>query len=309
MPDIVINGATYPDTPGIAVPRSGGGTVYFTAEPPSINLLHNADWGYSLVNQRTHTGAVSDAYCIDRWIGNGTVTPSAGSHVALASGTTMTQRMEIIPDVLFGKTVTFAYQDSSDNVYSAAITFPSSSSASAETATVEDITVETGFIVGTIVLNSVSCASVPYIKLTANSVVNIRRVWAEFGEMCHMETTPPMDYANNLVVCQRYLRMIVNFEAFAGNMYTTKTVARGFLPYSFRTTPTISPNYQADCGVRVLGGSANRNMNIETQFQDSNGVMIKLSVDSNDTRGDIANPHSAVIVNFSSSKTYLSAEL
>ena len=202
----------------------GSGLTFYhnSTLPAGNNMLHNADWGYSLVNQREHTGSVAvDKYCIDRWYNAGsaagTVTPSSGSHVALASGTVLAQRMEIIPDALFGKTVTFAYQDNSDNVYKTTFTFPSSASGADVTATVGSLSVAIGFIVGTVDLHGVSCASVPYLKLTANSAVNIRRVWLELGKVCHMETTPPVDYATNLLICQRYYnRLSVVNESIIG---------------------------------------------------------------------------------------------
>ena len=96
-----------------------------------INLLHNADWAYSLVNQRNHSDAVTDAYCIDRWIGNGSVTPSAGQYVSLSSGTTMLQYMEKIPASLVGVQCTFTIQ--SGVIYSANISFPASLGAAANT--------------------------------------------------------------------------------------------------------------------------------------------------------------------------------
>lgn len=172
--------------------------------PYSPNLLHNSDWGYSLVNQRVHTGAVSDAYCIDRWIGNGTVTPSAGSHIELTSGTTMEQRMEIIPAALSNKNAIFSYEDNSGSVHTADLTFPSTINDLPTTVACGDLSVIVAYHTGSYTLNSVSCSAVPYIQITANAAVNVRRVWLELGSICHMEKTPPNDYALNLYICCRY---------------------------------------------------------------------------------------------------------
>ena len=153
-----------------------------------INLLHNADWGYSLVNQREHSGTVAvDNYCIDRWYNAGTsagsVTPVAGSHVTLTNGTVLAQKMEKISDYFFGKTLTFAYQDDNDNIYSTQLTFPSVLGNAADTASIGLLTVEIGFEVlssATKICN-INRTDLPYIKITANADVNIRRVWLEFG--------------------------------------------------------------------------------------------------------------------------------
>ena len=186
----------------------------------STNLLHNADWGYSLVNQRGHSGTVAtEQHCIDRWYngGNssGTVTPSAGSYVTLASGTILAQKMEIISDALFGKSAVFAYQDSSGDVYSAQLTFPSAVSGIADSATIGAITAEIGFkTLSSTLICGVSRTDVPYIKITANSAVNIRRVWLELGSVCHMQNIPPKDYATNLLICQRYYYVLYTNTAY-----------------------------------------------------------------------------------------------
>ena len=52
---IVINGATYPDVPGLSVPRSGGGSAYFM--DPSELFYNNAGAHSSLV-ARNETGEV-----------------------------------------------------------------------------------------------------------------------------------------------------------------------------------------------------------------------------------------------------------
>lgn len=168
------------------------------------NLLHNADWAYSLVNQRGHSGAVSSAYCIDRWIGSGTVTPVAGQYVTLAAGTTMTQRMEIIPAALAGKTCTFSI-DVNGTAENATIAFPATVDAAANVAELSNCTVELGFVsVSSTLICGVTSTSVPYIKITAAADINVRRVFLEYGTVSHMAETPPKNYADILLTCQRY---------------------------------------------------------------------------------------------------------
>ena len=216
----------------------------------NTNLLHNADWGYSLINQRGHTGSVaSGKYSIDRWYNPssnaGTVTPSAKSHIILASGTHIAQKMEIIPEALFGKTVTFAYSNNSNTVYKSTLTFPSSAPASGATyvnASVGYVTVYLGFIAGTYTLCNTTCSCVPYIQIyAASGAVNIRRVWLELGEVCHMETTPPLDYAANLSICCRYLYLIPNRSRFMrASHISTGAVYFDFpLPVAMRDSPNI----------------------------------------------------------------------
>lgn len=285
--DITIAGATYPNVPGLSVPKSGGGTAYFpdtstdTVTPSSllrgatahnaagtaitgaytapynVNLLHNADWGYSLVNQREHSGSVAaGAYCIDRWYnaGNsaGTVTPSAGSHITFASGTTLGQKMELISDVLLGRSVIFAYQDSSGNTYSNTLTFPSTVSGTAVTQTIGSLSVKIGFkSVSATLICGVSRTDVPYIEIGATEVVNVRRVWLELGSVLHMEITPPLDYAANLAICQRYYQKLINgtfdpigfgaVDASSGNLAYGRVIIP--LPVKMRVVPSMITNY------------------------------------------------------------------
>ena len=170
----------------------------------AINLLHNADWAYALVNQRGHSGAVSDEYCIDLWIGNGSVTPAAGQHVALSKGTTMTQRMEILPVALGDKQLTFSI-DIGGEVQSAPLIFPSVGSVYSNGISLDGCDVELGFASssGTSICG-VQSTAIPYLKITPTADINIKRPFLEFGEVSHMVETPPRDYGDVLLTCQRY---------------------------------------------------------------------------------------------------------
>lgn len=215
------------------------GTDYFTKEDKTeflrnvtseigvisgTNLLHNADWAYSLVNQRRHSGAVADAYCIDRWIGNGAVTPAAGQYVTLTAGTTVTQRMEIIPESLIGKKCTFSI-DVDGNAESKTIAFPAATVDAGNTVTLSNCTVELGFLAGTFTLCGVSCSYVPYIKISALADINVKRVFLELGNASHMTETPPPPYSSNLTTCQRYFYVCPDYTNAMG-MWMNSTYFR-----------------------------------------------------------------------------------
>lgn len=205
-----------------------------------VNLLHNADWGYSLVNQRGHSGAVSNAYCIDRWIGNGSATPVAGQYVTLTEGTSMTQRLEIIPAAIAGKRCTFSIELSDGEIASGAIEFPSNTAGSglAEIFEVSTFSVALGFAAGDYVINGVSCSSVPYITIYFDHASSVRRVFLGLGAVSHMQITPPQNYAQNLAICQRYLLVLgeKNSTVMAGyavcvhNNYNGGTLSNALLP-------------------------------------------------------------------------------
>lgn len=215
----------------------------------NINLLHNADWGYSLVNQRIHNGAISNNFCIDRWIGNGTVTPSNnGDYVTLAAGTTMKQNMEIIPNALTGQYVTVAYQDDNNNIYSTQIQFPSTTSDTSTTTTCGyRMTVTVGFKSGSYTLNTISCTSVPYIIFNNNSnaAINIKRVWMELGAVCHLATTPPNDFITNLLICSRYFYFTSNMSRFlrAARITTQEIYFDLSIPVPLRRSPSAIDSF------------------------------------------------------------------
>lgn len=215
-------------------------TTWSAKSDYSPNLLHNADWAYSLINQRGHSGAVSDAYCIDRWIGNGTVTPVAGQHVTLATGTTMTQRMEIIPAALLGKTCTFAI-DANGMAESATITFPSTVGDAANMVELSNCTVELGFVsVSSTLICGVASTSVPYIKITVAADINVKRVFLELGEASHMAEAPPRDITLNTVTCQRYCKAFDRYAMHRASAITQSGILTTLpIAVPFRSTPSI----------------------------------------------------------------------
>lgn len=169
-----------------------------------VNILHNGEWGAALINQRRHSGAVNNATCLDRWCGVGTVTPVEGSHVTLTAGTVIAQGMEILPATLTGRDCTFALLIGGA-YHTAQISFPASTGAAANTATLADVgTVELGFAAEENSLCGVVSAYTPYLKLTAASDINVARVWLEYGNVCHAAMVPAPEYSVCLLVCQRY---------------------------------------------------------------------------------------------------------
>lgn len=204
-----------------------------------INLLHNADWAYSLVNQRGHSGAVSDAYCIDRWIGNGNVTPVNGKYVTLAKGTTMTQRMEYVPESIVGKMCTFSI-DVDGTAESATIAFPATVDGAANTAALSNCTLEVGLISGSFTLCDVTCLYVPYIKITVTADINVRRVFLELGEMSHMTETTQKDIVLDALTCQRYCKVLGQYAMYRASVVSKNGVLTTLpIAVQMRTTPSI----------------------------------------------------------------------
>lgn len=222
---------------GVTAHGANGNLITGSAVIPfNANLLDNADWFAYVINQRGNASysGLSDAYGIDRWrtTGNITITAptaSAVGYITMLSGCVMKQRMEILPSVLIGKTVTAAI-DIGGTVHSDVVTFPSSG----EETVFSDggVTVAVGIDSGTYNLCNVSVSGVPYIEISANANVNVRRVWLELGSVCHMETTPLKSYADNLAVCKRYFNRIYSDGNFSGFVKSTVTNVQFYIPMS-----------------------------------------------------------------------------
>lgn len=236
----------------------------------AVNLLDNADWGYSLVNQRgERIYRVSNAYSIDRWIVDGMIVGVVDEDTSILGieldgrdfDTSMLQKLEIVPRLLFGKTVTFAYENESTNaVETVRLTFPESVSGSPASGTCGDLTVEVGFISGTYVLGGCSsCNGVPYIKLTAprGTAANISRVWLELGNTCHMAATPSLSYEANLRTCLRYLYLVPATSRFlrCANVTANALYFDLPLPSPMRVAPSITPLVNNKLHIQTLEGS------------------------------------------------------
>lgn len=286
---------------------AAGNQITGMAVVPGINLLHNADWAYALVNQRSHNGDVLSAYCIDRWIGNGTVTPLAEQHVTLAAGTTMTQRMEIIPAALFGKSCTFSV-DVDGEAESVTISFPSSASASANSVSLTSGTVELGFIAGTFTLCGVSCAAIPYVKFTATSDISIRRIFIEPGAVSHMENAAVRDYGESLTICQRYE---TDLSAGGGTIVgtgvsVTSRMARILcsLPATMRVKPSLEIEDISGLALRISGSSLTPSA--ISVFGNSSDTYVTLNVTVSE---DIESNQPCALVNATGTKIRLNSRL
>lgn len=234
------------------------GTDYFTEEDKSefltnvtskigvisgTNLLHNADWAYSLVNQRSHSGAVTDAYCIDRWIGNGIVTPVGGEYVTLAKDTSMTQRMEILPAALGDKQLAFSI-DIEGEIQSVPLIFPSVGSTYSNGISLDGCDIELGFVSSSgASICGVQSTSIPYLKITSSADINVKRPFLELGKVSHILETPQLPYSSNLAACQRYFLMLQNTAIYAGCAQGTNVIMFSIpTPTTMRImpSPTVS---------------------------------------------------------------------
>ena len=219
---------------------------------PGINILHNSEWGYALVNQRALSGAVANEYCIDRWIGNGSVTPVSGKYVTLSSGTTMTQRMEIVPDALVGQEYTFSI-DVGGTEQSVTMKFPTTVTGAATVSNVSSCSVELGFLSGSFALCGVTCSYVPYIKITAKAAINVRRVFLEKGNTSHMKYTPTKDISDVFGQCLRYFYLVPGMSRFI-RVATVQTNGIYFdmpVPAPMRVKPEMVSRIVAE---HIVGG-------------------------------------------------------
>lgn len=210
------------------------------------NILHNWDW-VAPVNQRGRTGAVSNAYCIDRWIGNGTVTPVTGQYVTLANGTTMIQRMEIRPRKLYNATYTIGI-NIAGTIQSCTLTFPADGAGSPSVSEVlTGVTVEIGFTDlgsgNTTLIEGIASQYIPYVKLTATAAINVYGVKADYGTVCTLPYDSTEDYGSRLLRCQRYYFRLYGIYKFIATGRTTSTSQASiqlYTPCVMRTTPTAT---------------------------------------------------------------------
>lgn len=222
----------------------------FNSLADSGNILHNSEWGYALVNQLNHSGYIENNYCISRWIGNGDVIPVSKKHVSLSSGTTMTQRIEIFPEALFGKEYTFSVLVD-ESLRTVTAKFPTSENALPVVLTkIPELNVEWGFVSGDFIVNDTNSSAVPYLKITAKSNINIKRLFFERGNISRMMQTPIQSKTSILQDCYRYFLRIKSVLANGSSATTLTAMATGFMalassarvlfptPVNMRVVPT-----------------------------------------------------------------------
>lgn len=228
----------------------GGGSAFV---PYNVNLLDNADWGYGLVNQRGSasyivSGKASTAktHVIDRWdiIGNGGLSVSDG-YIATTNATDLRQYMEILPAALYGKTVTASYELADGTIAYGTGAFPSIGGTGGVNVTLGRMKFTFGFETrdSATALCGADSTIIPYVHIqTLGGYNQYRRVRLELGNVCHMETTPPKNYAENLAVCQRYFISIGSvFTAFGFVSNGAKTYYMFVpIPAPLRSTPAVT---------------------------------------------------------------------
>lgn len=213
------------------------------------NLLHNWDWQLP-VNQRGHSGAVSDAYCIDRWIGNGTVTPVGATYTTLANGTSMKQRIEAGFTAFMSRQFTISIEDVDGNIESGTAYWPVGTGATRSlilsSYTVVFRNTDQQYTIG----NGIT-RYIPEVTITATVEKNIRAVKLEQGDKSTLELDTAADYGEQLATCQRYYHVLGTQDAEGGSTADI-TYCNGFitsdskiiyasadLTVPMRTTPTL----------------------------------------------------------------------
>ena len=278
------------------------------------------------MNQRGFTGQGTDQYCIDRWkiVGTGTVIPqfTTAHALAVSSGTVLQQRMEIIPAALLGKSAVFAYENvdiSGVNTYTVPITFPYTEPTAAGTktyitATCEDLGIEIGIMYeADVMLCGEEYNTVPYITITnnSNSALRIRRVWLELGNVCHMKSTPPLDYASNLMICQRYYYNTDGMRWCPGDTGASNKNPRFTyaIPVSLRTTPTVAPSYNTFYAMTSRASLTISNPSISRIVYNNNTAFINVYLDTLSTALTVADSSKQYIVCFVQACLEISADL
>ncbi len=219
---------------------------------PAVNLLVNADFEAGIVNQRNHSGAVNNAYCYDMWIGNGTVIDTAktvdgksGYGVELNKNSSLAQVLQIPPELLVGKVLTFsAGVLGYEGELLESLVVPE-----AGKDLVTQITngyrrvifeVEISHVPKTAVIAGRTCPSFIMFKITSTINSNlVRRLFLELGKSSHMEQTPPAEYDKTLLRCYRnlirYGGTVLSYPCFAIAQGATQATMILNLPTAMRT--------------------------------------------------------------------------
>lgn len=189
------------------------------------NLLDNADFGYSLVNQRGFIRNASNTYCVDRWIGKGLNADLAQGGIKFVTGDTIKQYLEIHPSYLWGQTCTFSMQNqATGGIESVTLSFPSRLPTSTQTkventkviGTNFDVTVGFEYFSQAQTFGTRTINAAPYIIFESNSTeaVVFDRFWLELGDTSHMLLTPPVRYADVYRRCRQFYRKEFRYRGF-----------------------------------------------------------------------------------------------
>ena len=215
----------------------GGGGV-------NPNLLHNWDFR-NPVNQRGVSGTISTGtYFYDRWIRNGgSITINTGY---LSVNGRMDQAIEGIS--LAGKTCTISVLLDDGTIVSSTNDFPTSGGNTSNNVSI-----------GSFVWGHSSDGTLMYIHINTASAVNIVAVKLELGTVSTLHLDPPMDWAVELVKCQRFFVNAGYRPPMYASTYATAGAAVVIFPIGIpmRITPTLnSSNVEIYAGGSVYTGTA-----------------------------------------------------
>lgn len=180
------------------------------------NLLDNS-WFF--VNQRGATGASSNAYGLDRWLGVGTgYTVNSDGTVTITGA--LVQRNDW--SFVWGKTVTISAMTADESVYSWSGTMSTGAKSIG------------GLFNATVVSSS---------QINFAAVSNLKAVKLELGSYSTLANDAPPNYAEELAKCQRYFirYMATNYMYLVTGFATAATVLNFTLINSLRSaTRTVS---------------------------------------------------------------------
>lgn len=218
------------------------------------NLLHNAEFEYGLVNQRNHSGAVSNSYCFDGWIGDGNlrvgeigvsgIGGETGTAVDLG-GSSMSQVIQIPPNALVGQALTLTADilGRKNDPPQVTLTVPDVGGESKGTITDNRnrpaAEVSIANVAKTVTIAGQSCSSVLVFKIKGVGTCMLQRLFLEVGETSHMTDTLPVEYEQKLLACYRnlirYGGTVLNYPAFAIAQNANQATMILHLPTAMRT--------------------------------------------------------------------------
>lgn len=221
---------------------------------PAVNLLYNAEFEYGLVNQRNHSGAVSNSYCFDGWIGDGYlrvgefgvsgIGGEAGTAVDLG-GSSMSQVIQIPPNALVGQTLTLTADILGRKNDPPQVTLTAPEVGGESKGTITDnrnrpaAEVSIANVAKTVTIAGQSCTSILVFKIKGVGTCMLQRLFLEPGKVSHMVETPPVEYERKLLTCYRnlirYGGTVLNYPAFAIAQNATQATMILHLPTAMRT--------------------------------------------------------------------------
>ncbi|MDD4280292.1 MAG: hypothetical protein PHX74_11235, partial [Candidatus Sumerlaeales bacterium] len=171
------------------------------------------------------SGTISTVgYFYDRWMLNSGSVVTNAAYLTLGAGTEIEQRIE--GTLLAGETVTVSAM-AGGTVFIGTGTMPISGTASVTLAGWGTATL--GYATGYM-----------YVRLAPTAASNVVRVKLEFGTVSTLAYDPPMDYAVELLKCQRFMRM-ASGPVWNAGLIDNSLAIEFEIPYpdGMRITPTL----------------------------------------------------------------------